>query len=238
MNRVIITGGSRGIGKACVERFIREGCRVAFIYKNSREAAESLAASTGAFAVRGDVADPESAAAAMEKAIELLGGVDILVNNAGIAQFALFDQISEQDWHTMIETNLGGAYRCSRIAVPHMVAQKSGAIVNISSMWGISGASCEVHYSAAKAGLIGMTKALAKELAPSGVRVNCIAPGAIATEMNSALDDEAIAAICEETPLGRLGRPEELAASVFFLASNEASFITGQTLSVDGGYIV
>ncbi len=164
MKRVIITGGSRGIGAACVERFAREGCRVAFIYKSACDRAAELTAKTGAHAIQGDVSDPASAVGAMEKAIEALGGVDVLVNNAGVAQFRLFDEITEDDWHTVTETNLGGAYRCSRIAVPHMVRQKSGAIVNVSSMWGISGASCEVHYSASKAGLIGMTKALAKEV--------------------------------------------------------------------------
>ncbi len=238
MKRVIITGGSRGIGAACVKRFARAGHSVAFIYKSSHDRAAELSAETGAYAVCADIADPASALKAMEDAISHLGGVDVLVNNAGIAQFRLFDEITEDDWHSVIETNLGGAYRCSRAAVPHMVRQKSGAIVNISSMWGISGASCEVHYSASKAGLIGMTKALAKELAPSGVRVNCVAPGAIATEMNAALDDAAIAAICDETPLGRLGSPEEVAACVYFLASDDASFVTGQTLSADGGYVI
>lgn len=238
MKRVIITGGSRGIGAACVKRFACAGHSVAFIYKSSHDRAEELSAETGAYAVCADIADPASALKAMDDAISHLGGVDVLVNNAGIAQFRLFDEITEDDWHSVIETNLGGAYRCSRAAVPHMVRQKSGAIVNISSMWGISGASCEVHYSASKAGLIGMTKALAKELAPSGVRVNCVAPGAIATEMNAALDDAAIAAICDETPLGRLGSPEEVAACVYFLASDDASFVTGQTLSADGGYVI
>lgn len=238
MKRVIITGGSRGIGAACVKRFACAGHSVAFIYKSSHDRAAELSAETGAYAVCADIADPASALKAMEDAISHLGGVDVLVNNAGVAQFRLFDEITEDDWHSVIETNLGGAYRCSRAAVPHMVRQKSGAIVNISSMWGISGASCEVHYSASKAGLIGMTKALAKELAPSGVRVNCVAPGAIATEMNAALDAAAIAAICDETPLGRLGSPEEVAACVYFLASDDASFVTGQTLSADGGYVI
>lgn len=238
MKKVIVTGGSRGIGAACVEYFAQRGHRVAFIYKSAVEKAELLSQKTGAFAVQGDVSDPVSASAAMQKAIELLDGVDILVNNAGVSQFRLFDEITEEDWHTVIETNLGGAYRCARIACPHMIRQKNGSIINISSMWGITGASMEVHYSASKAGLIGMTKALAKELGPSGIRVNCVAPGAIATEMNSSLDEESLAAICDETPLGRMGTAEEVASCVYFLASDEATFVTGQILSADGGYAI
>ncbi|MBQ3100699.1 MAG: 3-oxoacyl-ACP reductase FabG [Clostridia bacterium] len=238
MKKVIVTGGSRGIGAACVEYFAERGHRVAFIYKSSDERAKELSARTGAFAVKGDVADPESATNAMKTALETLGGVDILVNNAGVSQFRLFDEITEEDWHTVIETNLGGAYRCARIACPYMIRQKNGSIINISSMWGITGASTEVHYSASKAGLIGMTKALAKELGPSGIRVNCVAPGAIATEMNASLDGESIAVICDETPLGRMGRAEEVASCVYFLSSDEASFVTGQILSADGGYAI
>ncbi|MBQ4054074.1 MAG: 3-oxoacyl-ACP reductase FabG [Clostridia bacterium] len=238
MKKVIITGGSRGIGEACVRRFAAEGCGVAFIYKSAAERAARLAEDTGAYAVCGDVCDPESAKKAIEKAIERLGGVDVLVNNAGISSFKLFDEISEDEWRSVIETNLGGAYRCSREVCPHLIRQKSGVIINLSSMWGITGASMEVHYSASKAGVIGLTKALAKELGPSGVRVNCIAPGAIATEMNSSLDGDAIAAICDETPLGRMGTPQEVASAVYFLASDEAAFITGQVLSVDGGYVI
>ena len=238
MKKVIVTGGSRGIGAACVEYFAERGHRVAFIYKSSDERARDLCEKTGAIAVKGDISDPASAKAAMENALDLLGGVDVLINNAGVSQFRLFDEITEEDWHTVIETNLGGAYRCARIACPYMIRQKSGSIINISSMWGITGASMEVHYSASKAGLIGMIKALAKELGPSGVRVNCVAPGAIATEMNASLDEESIAAICDETPLGRIGTPKEVASCVYFLSSDEASFVTGQILSADGGYAI
>ena len=236
--RVVVTGGSRGIGAACVVRFASEGAKVAFIYNRSEDAAKKLADGTGAAAVRGDLSDPIDCVRATERAIELLCGIDILVNNAGIAQFRLFDEIADADWERMIGTDLGGPFRCARTAVPYMVRQKSGNIVNISSMWGETGASCEVHYSAAKAGVIGLTKALAKELGPSGVRVNCVSPGAVVTDMNASLDRETVRQIEEETPLGRLGTPDEIAACVAFLASDEASFVTGATLSANGGRVI
>ena len=236
--KVIITGGSRGIGASCVRAFAARGDTVAFIYRTSDERAMSLADETGALPIKGDVADPVSAKAATAAALDALGGADVLVNCAGVAEFALFQDITEQMWSRMIETDLGGTYRITRDVLPYMISQKSGRIVNIASMWGETGASCEVHYSAAKAGVIGLTKALAKEVAPCGITVNCVSPGAIDTEMNSSLGDDALAAVAEDTPLGRLGTAEEVAAAVVFLASADAGFITGQVLGVNGGYVI
>lgn len=167
-----------------------------------------------------------------------LGSVGVLVNNAGIAEQALFSDISEEMWDRMFAVNVKGAYNCAQAVLPSMIHEKRGRIVNISSMWGISGASCEVHYSASKAAVIGFTRALAKELGPSGITVNCIAPGVIATEMNGRLSPETMAELKENTPLNRIGVPEDIAEAILFLASDRAAFITGQTLSVDGGFIL
>lgn len=169
---------------------------------------------------------------------EEIGSVDVLVNNAGISSQKLFTDITDDEWKKTIGVNLDAVFYCCKNALPHMIRQKSGAIINISSMWGEVGASCEVHYSASKAGVIGLTKALAKEVAPSGVRVNCIAPGVIMTDMMSDYDDKTINELKDETPLGRLGTPEDIAAAALFLASDDASFITGQTLGVNGGFII
>ena len=236
--RIIITGGSRGIGAACVRAFAGRGDSVAFIYRSSDDRAAEVAAETGAFPVRGDVADPESARCAAGECVRRLGGVDVLVNCAGVAEFSLFQDITEDMWHRMIETDLGGTYRVTREVLPQMISQKFGRIVNIASMWGETGASCETHYSAAKAGVIGLTKALAKEIAPSGITVNCVSPGAIDTEMNASLSPEAIDAIAEDTPVGRIGKADEVAEAVLFFASDKAGFVTGQVLGVNGGYVI
>lgn len=236
--KVLITGGSRGIGAACVRAFCQKGDRVAFFYRENEEAARKLEAEFGALAIRADVTDSARVKAAVAEAAERLGGIDVLVNNAGIAQIKLFRDLEDEDWKRMMDTNLSGAFYVTREAVGYMIAQQFGRIVNIGSMWGKIGASCEVHYSAAKAGLRGMTMALAKELGPSHITVNCIEPGVIQTEMNAALDGETCRALCEETPLCRMGEPHEVAAAVIFLASAEASFITGQILGVDGGFAI
>lgn len=236
--RALVTGGSRGIGEACVRALCARGDRVAFIYRANTEAAERLALETGAIAIRADISESAAAEEAVSSAIAQLGGLDILVNNAGIAQIKLFGDITDEDWRRMIDTNLGGAFYVTRAVSKTMIAQHSGYIVNIGSMWGKTGASCEVHYSAAKAGLRGMTMALAKELGPSRITVNCVEPGVIETEMNAALDEVTKCALAEETPLCRLGKAEEVAAAVCFLASEGASFITGQILGVDGGFAV
>lgn len=238
MRRVLISGGSRGIGRALVEYFRAQGDAVAFIYRQSDDAAAELSAKTGARAIRADVSDPDEARRAAGLAIETLGGVDVLVNNAGIAQIKLFTDVSDEEWRRMIDTNLSSAFYLSRAVAPDMISRKSGRIVNVGSMWGKVGASCEVHYSASKAGLRGLTMALAKELGPSGITVNCVEPGVIETDMNAALDEETRASLCDETPLCRMGAPEEVAAAVGFLSSEEAGFITGQILGVDGGYAI
>lgn len=236
MNRVIITGGSRGIGRAAVELFAKNGDKVAFLYRSSRDDAAKLAEATGAIPVMADVADGESCAEGMGKAIEALGGVDVLVCSAGVAYKNFFDATSEDDFHRIMDINAGGTYRCIKQAIPHMVSQKYGRIITVSSVWGTNGASMEGVYSASKAAIIGMTKAVAKELAPSGITANCIAPGVIDTDMNRDLSEDDRASLAEEIPAGRFGSAEEAAAPMLFLASREASYITAQVIGVNGGF--
>lgn len=244
MKTAVVTGASRGIGAACAVAMAKNGYNVVLGYKNNKERAEKLAEvlvsgyGIAALAVKADVSVSAEAEALIEVGYKNFGRIDVLVNNAGIAQQKLFTDITDEDWQEMIGTNLTGAFNCSRAAAKYMISAKRGSIVNISSMWGQVGASCEVHYSAAKAGLIGMTKALAKELAPSDVRVNCICPGVISTDMMADFDDETVSSLVEETPIGRLGKPKDIADAVAFLCSDEASFITGQVLGVNGGFVI
>ena len=231
---VLITGGSRGIGRACVERFAQQGHTVTFLYRSDDAAAKGVAERTNAMAKKCDVSDPS----AVKTAVEEIGSIDVLINNAGISSFCLFDSITDEEWRRMIDTNLSGAFYVSREVSKSMIKNKHGRIINVGSMWGKVGAACEVHYSAAKAGLRGMTLALAKELGPSGITVNCIEPGVIDTEMNAHLSESDIASLCEDTPLGRIGRADEVASLALFLASDEASFITGQLIGIDGGYAI
>ena len=239
MNKVVfITGGSRGIGACAVKAFAEAGYKVAFTYLKSENEALCLSKSTGALAIKADASSSKEMSDAIKRAYEELGHIDILINNVGISEFSLFTDISDDMWHRMIDTNLSSAFYASRAVLPQMINRKDGCIINVSSMWGQVGASCEVHYSASKAGLIGLTKALAKEVAPSGIRVNCVAPGAIDTEMNACLSDEAIEQIKNETPLGRLGTPEEIANILLFLADERSSFITGQIIGANGGMII
>ena len=237
---VLVTGGSRGIGAACVRAFCERGDRVVFFYRSaSAETVRALQAETGAIGLRVDVSDPEQARLGVREAVSLLGGtLDVLVNNAGISQIKLFTDLTDADWRRMIDVNLGGAFYVSREAAGYMIRAHHGFIVNVGSMWGKCGASCEVHYSASKAGLRGMTMALAKELGPSGITVNCVEPGVIDTEMNASLDAETRQALCEETPLCRIGSSSDVANAVLFLASDAASFITGQVLGIDGGFAI
>ncbi len=238
MKTVLITGGSRGIGRAMVELFSASGYSVAFTYKNSEIEAKRLAESTGALAICADSASESDVLCAVKVAMERLGHIDCLINNAGVSSFSLFTDISLDEWNKHLAVNLTGAFLYSKAVVPSMVSRKSGRIINITSMWGITGSSCEVHYSTAKAGLIGMTKALAKELGPSGIAVNAIAPGLIDTDMNGSLSDEDIRSIEEETPLMRIGNPAEVAKAALFLAGEGGSFITGEVMNVSGGYLI
>lgn len=238
MKNVLITGGSRGIGRAMVELFASNGYSVAFTYKSSENEAKSLAEATGAIAIKADSASESDVLYAVNTAICELGSIDCLINNAGVSSFSLFTDITLDMWNEHLAVNLTGAFLYSKAVIPGMVARKEGRIINITSMWGITGSSCEVHYSTAKAGLIGMTKALAKELGPSGITVNAIAPGLIDTDMNRCLSDDDIRAIEDETPLMRIGTPSEVAKAALFLAGEGASFITGEVMNVSGGYLI
>ena len=236
MKTVLITGGSRGIGAQLVRAFCQEGFRTAFFYHASETAARALAQETGAVAIRCNVADSTSVQEACHEAVRALSHIDVLVNNAGIAQQKLFTDITDQDWQRMIGVNLSGAFFVSRAVLPGMISRRYGRIINIGSIWGQVGASCEVHYSAAKAGLIGLTKALAKEVAPSGVTVNCLCPGVIETDMLASFTAEDLAALAEETPAGRLGTPGDVAQAVWWLSDEKAGCVTGQIVGVNGGF--
>lgn len=236
---VLVTGGSQGIGAAAVRLFVQEGWRVALGYRSSRQEALELAQETGAVPVQGDVSDPVQARGLVAQAEEALDGLDALVCCAGVAlPIQLLTDTTDEQWRQVMGTDLDGVFYTVRAAIPGMVRRQSGSIVTVSSIWGVSGASCEAPYSAAKAGVIGLTKALAQELGPSHIRVNCVAPGVIDTRMNGALDAAARQELADSTPLGRLGTPEEAAQAICFLASPRASFITGQVLQADGGILL
>lgn len=238
MRNVLIIGGSRGIGAAAVRRFRAAGNNVVFTFHRSEDAADQLRQETGATPVRCDVKFSDSVKVAVDKARTVLGGIDVLICNAGIADFGLITDIDESRWEEVIDTNLNGVFYAVRYVLPQMISRKSGSIITVSSMWGQVGSSCEVAYSASKAGVIGLTKALAKEVGPSNIRVNCIAPGMIDTGMNASVAQEIVAEITEETPLGRTGDPDEVAKVMEYLASDASSFITGQVIGVNGGLII
>ena len=238
MKSVFITGGSRGIGKAMVELFSENGYKVAFTYKSSDSKAMALSEKYSALAIKADSESEEEINAAAERALSELGSVDCLINNAAVSSFSLFTDIKTEEWNSIFSVNVTAPFLYTRALLPQMINRKSGRIINISSMWGVVGSSCEVAYSATKSALIGMTKALAKEVGPSGITVNAIAPGVIDTKMNSALSEEDMEALKNDTPLMRIGSAKEVAEAAFFLASDAASFITGAVLNVNGGYIV
>ncbi|MDP4119420.1 MAG: SDR family oxidoreductase, partial [Bacillota bacterium] len=214
---VVITGSSRGIGAQTAREFAAAGYNVVINYLNSEEKARVLAEEIGGIAVKADVSKEKEAKLLIDEALRCFGTLDVLVNNAAIAQQKLFTDITGEEWDRMFEVNVKGAFNCTKAALKYMIKEHRGKIINISSMWGVTGGSCEVHYSASKAALIGMTKALAKEVGPSGIQVNCVAPGVIMTEMNSNLDEEAINEIKQETPLGVIGLPSDVAKTILFL---------------------
>lgn len=243
MKTVVITGASRGIGAAAAELFAQNGYIVAVNYYHNREKAELLVQKIreqggNAFAVQADVSNREQVKRMAENVYAQCPTVDVLIHNAGIANEGLITEITDEQWQRMMGVHLDGAFYCTQAFLPQMITRHSGTILTVSSMWGVTGASCEVAYSAAKAGLIGFTKALAQEVGPSGVRVNGVAPGVIQTDMCTGYDEDTLQSLADQTPLMRLGTAKDVARSLLFLASDEASFITGQILGVNGGFIM
>ena len=232
MANVVITGGSRGIGAAAVREFRRRGDRVWFFYAQSHEKAKALAEETGAAAIACDVTDPQT----VKNAFAALPEIDVLICNAGIAHQGLITDIGEAEWRRLFDVNVHGTYRCICAALPGMIRRQRGCIITVASMWGQVGASCEVCYSATKGAVIAMTKALAQELGPSNIRVNCVAPGLISTDMTANLTEEDLRELHEATPLGRSGTPADVARAMVYLA--DADFVTGQVLAVNGGFVI
>lgn len=238
MRNVVITGGSRGIGAAMAKAFSKNGDRVFIIYEKNDTAAKRVAETCGAIPLKADISSKTAVDALSREIHDNYGKVDVVINNAGISQIKLFSDITEADLSRMFGVNMYGAFYITQAFLPDMINKKAGKIINISSMWGEVGASCEVHYSASKAALIGFTKALAKELAPSGICVNCITPGVIDTEMNAELSEETEEELISEIPLMRMGTAEEVANLALFLASGEADYITGQVIGISGGMVI
>jgi 3-oxoacyl-[acyl-carrier protein] reductase len=239
MNKIaLVTGGTGGIGEAVCRKLSADGYFVIINYLHSENKAKALAEEISGAAVSFDVSDKSGIEQAFRDIRSNYGAVNLLVNNSGISEIELFTHISAEMADRILDVNLKGTLNCSRAVLPDMISRKSGNIINISSMWGQCGASCEVDYSASKAGIIGFTKALAKEVGPSGIRVNCVAPGFILTEMNSRFSQDELDAIKEEIPLGIFGKPQHIADAVSFLASDKAEFITGQILAVNGGMVI
>ena len=241
MKTILITGGSRGIGKCLAENLALDGFNVVLNYNKSKKQAEEIKKSLAEKGInieifKADVSKREEVKKLIKFTLDKFNNIDILINNAGIAKLQMFNDITDEDWNEMINTNLNSAFYCTQEALPNFVHNKSGCIINISSIWGMVGASCEVAYSVSKAGIIGLTKSLAKELGPSNIRVNSIAPGIINTEMNSNIDERIIKQLKEDTPLNKIGKPEDIYRCVKWLIDDE--FTTGQIISPNGGYVI
>ena len=240
---VIITGASRGIGRETALLFAKNEYNVVINYNKSEEQAlllenEINSKGKSAVAIKADVSNMNEVKAMIDETLKHFKSIDVLVNNAGIAEQKMFCDITENDWEDMLKVNVTGMFNTCKCVMPFMIHKKEGKIINVSSIWGLVGASCEVHYSTSKAAIIGFTKALAKELGPSNIKVNCVAPGVINTDMNANLDMETIDTLKEETPLGTIGKPIDIANAIYFLASDKSNFITGQVISPNGGFVI